>query len=124
MQRVNPSTSHEAYLKLKSTDEVARHHAKIIEALELIGKGHYEKIAETTGLEKHKIGRRLSELERDGKIFKSGEKLPTSTNRNAYLYQLTPPESQLLNTPIEGNTVGQFAGNIIDLTQMDLFGNT
>ena len=87
-KRSLPSTSHEAYAKLKQTDERERHYAKILTALKYINEGHYERIAEVAGLERHAVARRLSEMERDQKIRKTGAKLPTSTNRNAFVYTL------------------------------------
>lgn len=88
MQRINPSTSHEAYSKLKQTDERERHYAKITWALRILGEAIYEKIAEFCRLDKHQVGRRLSEMERDQKIRKTDKKLPTSTGRNAFVYTL------------------------------------
>lgn len=87
-KRSLPSTSHEAYAKLKQTDERERHYAKITWALRILGEGIYEKIADFAKLDKHQVGRRLSEMERDQKIRKTGAKLPTSKRRNAFVYTL------------------------------------
>lgn len=119
-ERNLPDTSHEAYRKLKSTDERERHHAKIIEALQVIGMANYERIAAASGLEKHQVGRRLSELERDGKVYKSGVKLPTSNNVNAYAYQLMSPSSQPLNTaPLEGKSIADYSKGFVQKNLFD-----
>lgn len=87
-KRVLPSTSHEAYAKLKQTDERERHYQKITCALKILGEAIYEKIAEFARMDKHQVGRRLSEMERDQKVRKTEKKWKTSTGRNAFVYTL------------------------------------
>lgn len=125
-ERQNPDTSLEAWKQVKTSDMQTGHYAKIKEGLIIIGKGNYEMIAAQIRLDKHQVHRRISEMERHDPplIFKTAEKLPTSTGRQAYVYQLTPPLSQPLNLPLEGKSVGDFASNIIDMTQLDLFNNS
>lgn len=88
MQRNNPDTSISAYKELKSSDQQKQHYKKILEALEKIGSGIYEKIAIVSGLEKHQVHRRLSEMERQLLVYKTKEKQPTSNNRKAYVYKI------------------------------------
>lgn len=94
-----PSTSKDAYKKV-SPDMLNSHHGKIISCLKKIKKGNYEKIAANTRLDKHAVGRRLSELERMGTVYKPGTKSPTSTGRDAFDYKLTNPDEVVI--PMEG----------------------
>lgn len=82
-----PDTSKKAY---KQADElIPQHHKKIIAALRKIEKGNYEKIAEASGLDRHAVGRRLSELEGKQLVFRVGSKSKTKAGRDAYDYELT-----------------------------------
>lgn len=86
-----PTTSLDAYKSL-TPEMLSKHYGKIIQALRDIESGIYEEIADKTGLERHKVARRLSELERLSVIYKPGEKKPTSTGRSAFVYKLVPTE--------------------------------
>lgn len=87
MKRKLPDTSLSAYEKAKPM--LSEHHAKIIAALEVLGVANYETIAAYCKMDRHQIGRRLSELERALTIFKPGSKTPTKSGRMAYDYCLT-----------------------------------
>jgi predicted transcriptional regulator len=83
-----PDTSLAAY-KAVSPEMLTNHHSKIIEALRLSKNGlMYEQIAAQVKLDKHQVGRRISELESMQIIYKPGEKRNTSTGRSAYVYKL------------------------------------
>lgn len=82
-----PSTSLEAY-KSVSPEMLTNHHKCILVALKVMGSGTFEQIAVAVAMEKHQIGRRLSEMERMGIIYKPGEKRNTSTRRQAFVYKL------------------------------------
>ena len=83
-----PSTSHAA--NKAATEEMRRtHYGKIISALKVLGSGIYEQIADYCGMDKHQVGRRLSEMEGLQLVWKPGAKKPTKSNRMAYVYQLT-----------------------------------
>ena len=94
-ERKLPDTSISAYKQSKELSKA--HRAKILEALIELGSATYEEISVKTGIESHGVGRRLSELERDGKIHKTGEKRPTKSSRNANCYmQGKAPEHSIL----------------------------
>lgn len=94
MQRNNPSTSLEAYKKV-SKEMLSGHHAGIISALEKLGNATYEEIANYLEWDdKNRASRRLAELEREEKVYKTGEKRKTKSNRNAFIYRIVP-ESKL-----------------------------
>lgn len=86
-KRTNLKTSLCAYRDAQ--DMIQTHHIKILEALRELEFANYESIAKACGIEKHGVGRRLSELELAHKIFKSGIQKPTSTGRMAFCYCLT-----------------------------------
>jgi hypothetical protein len=81
-----PFTSLKANEQAKELKEA--HNKRILEAMEGLDKANYEKIAASAGLEKHQVGRRLIDLERDQKVFKPGTTSKTSSGREAYDYKL------------------------------------
>lgn len=88
MERKNPKTSIEAYKSL-TPEMLSSHQGKILKALAELGKANYEIIANKIKLERHAVGRRLSELERSGLVHKVGTTSKTKSGRNAYDYTLT-----------------------------------
>lgn len=88
MSRKNPSTSHEAYRSVHEEMKKS-HYGKIISALKVLGTGIYEEIADTAGMEKNQVSRRLLEMEGLQLVWKPGAKKPTKAGRNAFVYQLT-----------------------------------
>lgn len=88
-----PDTSLAAYKQAEPM--ISPHHQKIISALSVLGKAIYEKIAAHLEMDRHQIGRRLSELEGKGIVYKPGTKAPTKTGRMAYEYCLTEDGQQL-----------------------------
>lgn len=94
MERTNPTTSHEAY-KSMTKDLLSNHHAKIVEALNYLGSATFEEIASYLKWDdRNRAARRLSELEREQIIFKPGEKRPTRSGRNAFVYTLVRKEDK------------------------------
>lgn len=87
MSHTVPSTSKDAYESIKGEMQ-QNHYTKILSALELVECAIYEDIASLTGMERHQVGRRLSELEGQNKVYRTGIKKPTSTGRLAYCYSL------------------------------------
>jgi predicted ArsR family transcriptional regulator len=85
-----PETSHRANEKMTYEMRVA-HHQKIINALSQLGTANYETIANHVGMDKHQVGRRLSEIERQqpSPIYKPGTQSPTKSGRMAMNYCLT-----------------------------------
>lgn len=88
MSRKLPETSHAA--NKSATHEMReQHYQKIIAALNVLVSANYEKIAEQAGMERHQVGRRLSEMERVQIVYKSGLQSDTSSGRKAFNYSLT-----------------------------------
>lgn len=115
-----PSTSLEAY-KAVSPEMLTNHHKCILIALNVLKSGTYEQIAEAVAMEKHQVGRRISELERMGVIYKPGEKRNTSTRRQAFVYKIVE-NGEVSAQPeklLPGASVGELARPLI---QKSLFG--
>jgi len=88
MERKNPKTSLDAYESM-TTEILSTHHKQIIEALACLGKATYEDIASHLRWDdKNRASRRLAELERSQIVYKPGDKKPTKSNRQAYVYML------------------------------------
>lgn len=115
-------TSLEAYHSLDHY-KIDNLHAKILEGLKLIGKGTSEQISDAIGIPYTQVWRRLSELERDEKIYNTKIKHKNKSGRNAFQYALRGSETKLPETEkaMEGNNVSHYAGKI--LSQSDLFSN-
>ena len=97
MQKHLIDTSISAYRQLKSSDMQSEHYRKIIDALNKIGKGICEEIANACDLDKSQVHRRVSEMERADPplIYKTEEKRKTSSGRSAYVYQLKPTQKHI-----------------------------
>ncbi len=117
--RTLPQTSHEANKEM-TYDLRAGHWAKIKEALGKVDSGLiYTDIAVLIGLDKHAVGRRLSELESMQAIYKTGEKRLTPSKRNAFVYKLTkstPDEKIAKEVAYKPNelTAAEYATKIIN----------
>lgn len=123
MPRNLPDTSHTA--KAMFTEDMKQaHHAKILSALTKLHFGIYTDIAIAAGIEPHAVGRRLNELEADGKVWKPGGKKNTPSGRPAYLYQIVgePQKVEKEVTYKKGEpTAAEHANEIIRLTQQSLY---
>lgn len=81
---------------------IAPHHAKIVEALKVLGNATYEEIASRLTMDRHAIGRRLKEMELLNLVYKPGNKKLTKSGRAAYCYSLCTGE-KTDNQVKEGN---------------------
>lgn len=127
MKQRLPDTSISAY-KMLTPEMIAGHHGKIIGALQQLGTASYEAIAVHVGLDRHQVGRRLSELERMGIVYKPGSKSMTKSGRMAYNYCLSITGAKTENEIKEFNgykkgekTAADFASALIKATQPNLF---
>lgn len=86
-RRENPGTSKAA---AQSAEPVARRHHRLIHvALESMQDGTPEEIADACGLDAHRIGKRLHELEKSGVIVTTGETRAHRSGRQARVWRLT-----------------------------------
>lgn len=88
MKKKLPQTSHDAH-KAVTQEMKSDHWDKIMLALQFIGEGNYEEIARKSKLDRHAVGRRLSELVAEQFVFNTGKTSPTSKGRGAIVYRLT-----------------------------------
>lgn len=89
MNKTLPETSHEAF-DLMTKPLISSHQQQITYALKVLKKATFEEIASYLNWDdKNRAARRLSELERDQVIYKTGEKRKTKYGRNAFVYCLT-----------------------------------
>jgi DNA-binding Lrp family transcriptional regulator len=95
MKKKLPATSIEAYQSLNLQD-MRQVYAKILSALAVIGEGTFEDIAKQAKMDKDKIWKRLSELARDKKIHRPGNRKVLSSGRQGYTWVLTV-ESKIAN---------------------------
>lgn len=123
MKRNNPSTSHAAFKQVTSEMKEG-HYMKIIAALQKLKSANYETISQKCGLERHAVGRRLSEMLERGMIWKPGGYSKTSSGRDAYNYQLTT-ETKIHPTTVEkavkGHSISHFSKKIQSIQQARLF---
>jgi predicted transcriptional regulator len=117
MEKPNlPQTSKYAY-KAVTPEMLSDHHAKILKALKRMGQANYEQIATYVNLDRHQVGRRISELERMELIYKPGKKSATSTGRSAYDYRLCVPGEEnktVIDKAIKkGKTVSDYSKSLI-----------
>lgn len=86
-KRKQPLTSILAHDSIKPLKEVL--HAKIIAGMnKLRVGGNFDEISVCAGLKREEVWRRLSELEKDGKIFNTGLTHTSVTGRAATVWQL------------------------------------
>lgn len=89
MNKTLPETSHEAF-DLMTKPLISNHQQQIIHALKQLKKATFEEIAIFLDWDdKNRAARRLSEMEREQIIYKTGEKRKTKYGRNAFVYCLT-----------------------------------
>jgi predicted ArsR family transcriptional regulator len=113
--RKNPETSKEAFRSLKS-DELAETYKGIILALSRIGEGHFEDIALQMRVKPEKVWKRLSELAKDGLIYRPGTKKPLRSGRNGYTWMLTKeglPKTDKSEKALSGKSVSDYAKELI-----------
>lgn len=123
MKRNNPSTSHAAFKQVTSEMKEG-HYMKIIAALQKLKSANYEAISQKCGLERHAVGRRLSEMLERGIVWKPGGVSKTTSGRAAYNYQLSS-ETKVHPTTVEkamkGNSISHFSKKIQTISQASLF---
>ena len=81
-----PQTSREAWKSI-SKEQLSNHHLKIISALEKLKAASAEQIAAYCSLDHWQVNRRMSELEKEGRVYKRGDTTKTKTGRSAYLWR-------------------------------------
>jgi predicted transcriptional regulator len=107
-----PDTSHLA--KEQFTEDIKeQHHAKILSALEVLGKSIGEDIAKQANMDYHAVMRRLKELVEAGKIYNTLETGLTSKGRKANKYAIRNADT-VIPTPEKYNPHNDKAHEYVD----------
>lgn len=86
--RKHCETSKEAYLSLEP-EKIQQIYTDIMKALSVIGEGTFEDIASNLKIDKSRVWKRLSEMQKNGMIFNTGRKKLLKSNRNGFTWMLT-----------------------------------
>jgi DNA-binding Lrp family transcriptional regulator len=84
-KKLPPETSRAAYHSLDPV-KISEMHKKIQKALKALGSANYEGIALYLGVPEQRVWKRLKEACDAGLISKTGETVPTKSNRQSYVY--------------------------------------
>jgi len=117
-KRKQPETSLEAYKSLDPA-QMAEIYQKILWSLGQIGEGTFEQIAVSLRLPKERVWKRLSELQKQGLIYRPGNKLPLSSGRLGYTWKLVEKDGQnekVTEKSLPGKSVAEYAKSITQLS--------
>ena len=90
----DPITSFKSAGPIESTAK--KHHSIILECLSKHGPLGKDGIANHTGLLGHQIGKRLTELHREGLIAETGKTVKSNTGREEREWKLIPIQQTLI----------------------------
>lgn len=114
-KRKNPDTSNEAFYGL-DPELLAGLRKRIFLALVQIKQGHYEDIAAACGIEPVQCWKRLSELNNDGLIHRTGERKFLSSGRQGFVWAPgnAPEVVKKKERVMKGPSVSQFSKAILN----------
>ncbi len=121
-----PQTSVDAFRSL-DPEKISQTHQKIINALALIHKGHFEDIAAKAKINPSSCWKRLSELREKGLIERTTERKNLSSGSQGSVWKLTEKGRQAVTEGVlPGKSVADFARALIQpqispLLQQKLF---
>lgn len=107
-------TSKEAYRSL-DPDKLTETKRKILYALSQLFQGSHEDIAAYLKMERSVIWKRLSDLEKDGLIFRPGIKKALRSGRLGFVYQLSDksmPKTQATEKLLAGHSIADYSRKI------------
>ena len=84
-------TSLDAHAGVKERNQKVTHGDMVLQALRVHKKGTYEEIAMFCNLTPMQVVRRLSELEKAGKIINTGKRGKTFSGDTGYIWQIAEP---------------------------------
>lgn len=112
-KRKNHPTSIDAFRQL-DPEKISQTHQKIINALALISKGHYEDIAAKAKINPSSCWKRLSEVREKGLIERTTERKNLSSGSQGSVWKLTEKGRQAVTEGIlPGKSVADFARALI-----------
>jgi len=84
------ATSILAFQQQEANGDNERVRELVLDAIKIVGIGTRETVAEITGLSQEQTGKRFSELERQGLIYKTNlAKLSKTTNKLQYVWAIS-----------------------------------
>jgi len=86
-ERKNPETSNEAWRSITTAD-LNDIYKKIIDALNVLGEGTFEEIAAVAMVDKSRVWKRLSEMQRMELCYRPGKKKKLKSGRNGFTWML------------------------------------
>lgn len=113
MQNV-PETSKEAFRSL-DPEKISEIHRKILWALSQMEPSTFEEIAAFLKIDKSIVWRRLSELHKDGLIYRPGTKKALRSGRAGYCWTLTDkslPKTQAAEKALAGPCIADYSRKI------------
>lgn len=122
MERKNPSTSIDAYKSINA-EQKREIYKKIKSALQVIGKGTFEQIANHLEMDASKIWKRLSEMERLEIVFRPGEKDKLKSGRRGLVWYLTGssfPKDRIVEKVPKGKSVADYSRSIHQISKQVL----
>lgn len=121
-----PETSKEAFKSL-NPDDLIEIYRNILKALGALNKGTFEEIAAYLKVDKSRVWKRLSEMERMELIYRPGTKKLLKSGRNGYEWALRStyiPKTDAAEKSLKGTTVSDYSKKINSIskraTQLDL----
>lgn len=112
-------TSVEAFRSLDPT-QLSDTRRKIIYALSQLFEGTFEDIAAYLKVEKSTIWKRLSELAKDGLIYRTGNKKALRSGRAGYTWRLTDktlPKTTTAEKMLKGPGIAHYSRKIISIAK-------
>lgn len=106
-----PETSKAAFHSL-DPDQLSEIHRKILYALSQLFEGSFEDIAAFLKVDKSTIWKRLSELHKDGLIYRPGTKKALRSGRAGYVWRLTDksmPKTQAAEKLLAGPSIADYS---------------
>lgn len=128
IKRKNPQTSIDAYRSL-TIEELNDTYKRILSSLAALGEGTFEDIAAHAKLDKSRVWKRMSELERMELVYRPGTKKLLKSGRSGFTWSLTnsatPKTNKSEKELLKGTKpVHESAREILKVSQQSLFQNT
>lgn len=124
-----PDTSKEAFHSIDPT-KIREIHQKILTAIDVIGSGSYQDIAQQMCIEESKVWKRLNEMEKLELIYRPGTKKVLKSGRQGYIWFRTTksmPKTEAENKKYNGPAIVDYSRRIQSIvkdakpTQLDLY---
>lgn len=109
--RKNPDTSNEAYRSLDPT-ELSDIYRSILSSLSKLGEATFEDLAAHMKVDKSRVWKRMSELDKMELVYRPGNKRLLKSGRSGYTWMLTKegqPKTEYAEKILKGETVSDIS---------------